>query len=140
MNAFIKNIIKFNLFYLECLLLNNKYNLIKDTYYYSLKPKSNAKIAIYGFGPYGEKCFLELFPQNTITNVYDIKFCKIYNKIKHPNDIHLDNFDYIVITVMNNIAREQIINFLEKKGIATDKILYLNYKYNRILHGLKNRN
>lgn len=139
MIPFINNLYNFNLFYLECLLLDDRYNLIKNIYYYKELPKNDSRIAIYGFGPFGESCFLDLFSRNVIVAIYDVYFCKKYSKVKSPDLINCSDFEYIIITVMNGAAREQIETFLLRKGVVSEQIIYLEYKYELKLQSLKNR-
>ncbi|WP_143098620.1 hypothetical protein [Succinivibrio dextrinosolvens] len=90
-----------------------------------IKPNSN--IAIYGFGPYGESYFLDLFSKYKITALYDRTYCLNKRIINSPEKINSEKFDYIIVTVMNEKARNGVLDFLNKKNISEEKIICVNY-------------
>lgn len=85
-------------------------------------------IAIYGFGPYGQDFFVRSFNKYIITGIYDINYKTMNCYIKAPDEICIDCFDYIVVTVMEKKTRNSVIDFLHSKGIKDEKIILLNYK------------
>ena len=97
---------------------------------YSFKPPVHSKIIIYGFGPYGEYGFTDLFNSCEILDIYDMNFNNYGKKIKSPEFVNAHTFDYILVTVMNKDARNNVLKFLKNKGIDENKIIYIEYLNN----------
>lgn len=126
--SIIRNFKKYGFFFFKIFFCGS-YFINEKKINYSKKIENNKKISIYGFGPYGEKTFLNFFLQNEIVNIYDMKFYLKPLCIKSPDDLcaDVDFFDYIVVTVMNSDIRESVIEFLKTKGVPAEKIVYANY-------------
>ena len=124
--TFFFNIIKYKFSYFEikyCAnISHNKETELSGTI------SNKKRVFIYGFGPYGAEFFLKFFDKYIITGICDINYEKMDDYICNPNEIFHIKFDYIIITVMDNINRNNVIDFLKKNGVSENKILYLNYK------------
>ena len=122
----------FSLIY--CLEFKCLYYVVKFFYDESLKNtklstgiEPGKKVAIYGFGPYGEQTFIKYYYVYKIVSIFDIKYKTLPNCIKSPEKIVKFDFDYIIVTVMDEIIRREVINFLLSKGIPEEKIVHLIY-------------
>lgn len=89
--------------------------------------ENNKKIIIYGFGPYGEELFVNLFFKNRIVGIYDKDYKSKGIYIESPDKIDSSCFDFVIVTVMNENARKSIVDFLKKKNISEEKIILVNY-------------
>lgn len=120
------NLIKYNIFYFDTKFFGDYSDLNISTYL--SKQIENKKIIIYGFGPYGEEYFVKLFDKNRIMGIYDKNYALMENNyIESPYNISKNDFDYVIVTVMNQRARSSIINFLIEKGVAEKKIVFVEY-------------
>lgn len=111
--------------YIKSFLSEDIIDIEMGDYYYSKDVPIGKKIAIYGFGPYGKMAVLEFFSKNKIVNVYDIKYNTFNCHISSPNEICQNEFDYIVITVIDDSSVKKILDFLGKKGINFSKIVVI---------------
>ena len=123
----IRNLIKYNLLYIESRILSF-YSSIADSCYYSNKLPFFSRIVIYGFGPYGEFAFVNLFKSHYIVDIFDLNNKKFGNKVKSPEFINKNDFDYVVVTVLNKVAQKDVYSFLKRKGIDDNKIIYVVLK------------
>ena len=126
--VFIRNFIKYNFFYLETKYLSDYNDLIDETLLSRVIPP-NSKVAIYGFGPYGKAYFVDIFSDSLISAIFDKNNKSNERLISDPNqiDMNLVSFDYIVVSVMSEKARIDILNFLYQKNISDEKIVLVNY-------------
>ncbi|SFS90658.1 hypothetical protein SAMN02910357_02506 [Succinivibrio dextrinosolvens] len=126
--SFFYNLFKYRFFFIETKLLVTFCDQNAKTFL-SNNIDKNKKIVIYGFGPYGEEYFVNFFCDYRIIGVYDADYAEFNSRfIFNPEIINRASFDYVVITVMNPETRKSIVNFLLKKGISKEKIVYINYK------------
>ncbi|SFS89217.1 hypothetical protein SAMN02910357_02431 [Succinivibrio dextrinosolvens] len=124
-SVFISNIKRFGCFYFKTKILGYGFKDNKSTKLSKVIEKGK-RISIYGFGPYGEELFVRLFSNNLIINIYDRDSYFMDEYVRSPQVINKDEFDYIVITVMNPNVRKALITFLSEK-ISSNKIVYLEY-------------
>lgn len=124
--TFLSNLIKYKFFYFD-----TKYFGI---YIDSNVPTSlseqigrNKKIVIYGFGPYGEEYFVNLFDKHRILGVYDRNYELLGKYVESPESITRISFDYVIVTVMNERARKSVVNYLLEKGISENRIVFVEY-------------
>ncbi|WP_202107739.1 hypothetical protein [Succinivibrio dextrinosolvens] len=101
-------------------------NINDNDYLYSSDVLEGEKIAIYGFGPYGKLAFLDFLSKNKITAIYDQNFSSFNKNVRSPELIDPTQFDYIILSVMNKKAAQQIRFFLEK-NIDKQKIISIEY-------------
>lgn len=123
---FFFNIVKYRFFFFKTKCLSYFFNFTKPTVL-SRDIELSKKIVIYGFGPYGEEIFVELFSKNRIEGVYDKKFEFFGSFVEDPNLINSKEFEYVVVTVMDDNTRKTVINFLKEKNIPEEKIIYVDY-------------
>lgn len=124
--VFFSNFIRYRFFFFKTKFLSYFFNFTKPTIL-SRDIEPSKKIVIYGFGPYGEDVFVELFSKNRIEGIYDKKFEVFGSFVKNPNLINSKEFEYVVVTVMDDNARKTVINFLKEKNIPEAKIIYVDY-------------
>lgn len=124
---YFSNLFKYNFLYFRTKLW--RYYFIKNEEWgLSKKINTKSKISIYGFGPYGQEIFINLFKNNLITGIYDLNFREINKSIENPDSIDSNIFDQIIVTVMDKEARNSVVRFLQRKGISTEKIVFIVYK------------
>ncbi|WP_202107736.1 hypothetical protein [Succinivibrio dextrinosolvens] len=120
------NFFKYFSLYVSSKDFNNK-KLIKK-YELSRDIPINSKVCIYGFGPYGRAVLCDMFFFSKIVGIFDMVYSKNLNKILSPDKVTNCNFDFIIITVMNENGRRGVVNFLTNNKVSTDKIVFVNYK------------
>ena len=124
---FFKNLIKYKTLYFETKYFSDFYTKTDSTIL-SKDIEKNKTISIYGFGPYGEECFVDLFYIAKITAIFDKNYRAYNNRnIEDPEFITSKQFDYIIVTVMNEGARREVLNYLKSKKIPDEKIISVNY-------------
>lgn len=123
---YICNIKKFYYLYIKTKLLGDYY--CNDVTRLSQKLERNKKVIIYGFGPYGEEYFIKLFNKCHILGVFDINYKQKGFQVRSPEFISDVMFDYVVITVMDEYAKQSLVDLFLKKGIALDKIIFVEYE------------
>lgn len=124
-----KNIRKHGLkVYISSLLSEDLDYIDVEDYDYSVNVPIGKKITIYGFGPYGKCALLDFFSKNEIVNIFDINYKKIGLNISSPDMIAPEQFDYIILTVMNEKAVNAVKDFLYKKNIPDNKIINVIYR------------
>lgn len=124
----IYNFLRFNLLYLRCRFFEN-YLESKNQVTYKNSFRQGARIAIYGFGTFAIVPFLDLFNKYKITNIYDRNYYFYGGFIKDPEKICDDSFDYLIVCVTYNQAKNEISKFLVNKKIEKNKVIYLCNKY-----------
>lgn len=121
--------------YFSTLLSEDLDYVDKEDYFYSADIPFGARIAIYGFGPYGKCAFLDFFSKNEIVGIYDKNFEKYGKKVISPDKIKSDDFDFIILSVMNDNAVISICNFFKDINIPKEKIVKVNYSYSYYSQG-----
>ncbi|SFS90676.1 hypothetical protein SAMN02910357_02508 [Succinivibrio dextrinosolvens] len=124
--SFIFNLKKYKLFYFEIKYLGGYTEVIKNTQL-SRNISPGKRIYIYGFGPYGQEYFIKLFSLYKIIDIFDLNFKYIVGPISNPEIINSNSIDYVIVTVMNENAKNNVVNFLLNKGISLEKIIFVNY-------------
>lgn len=123
--SYLKNIIRYKFFYFETIYFAENNKLPQTTI--SKNIEKGKKLIIYGFGPYGVEYFLKFIKKNQIIGIYDKNFECMDSDINNPEDIDVNSFDYVIVTVMNKELRKTAIEFLTKKGIPDNKFVYVLY-------------
>lgn len=123
---FLKNILKYKTFYLETKYFSDYKDFI-DCSELSKEIKTNSNVAIYGFGPYGQSYFVKMFYTSKIVAIFDRNFEINKRFIRNPDNITSVDFDYIIITVMNERARKEVKDFFIDRRISEEKIVYVDY-------------
>lgn len=118
---FLTNFFKYKKFYLESCIFRDFYN-VEISNSLDIIPKGS-RVALYAFGTYGESIFVDLFSKVRITDIFDLNYQKFDSIVKDPDKINSNNFDYIIITVLNKKAVQSIKKYLIKKGIQNNQIV-----------------
>ena len=124
---FMKNLNKYKKFYYDERSFYNFNDNNKKTKL-SLDIPLGKEVVIYGFGPYGKDIFVNYFSNYKINGIYDKKKYKDEKVIKNPERGITEQFDYIIVTVMDDNARKEIGELLEK-SIPKEKIVYVDYDF-----------
>ena len=90
---------------------------------------SNSRIILYGCGRRGKTYYRQL--KNSVKNIEIVawvdknykNFIDHITEIKNPDDIDELQFDYIIVSVENDKAAEEINELLAKKGVDKSKII-----------------
>lgn len=103
-----------------------------DPYWLDRIPEGS-KVVLYGGGEAGRKCRRQLLTKGRHFYMGCVDFeCGGYNDedmlIQFPQELKMEDYDYIVITIKNPEKAYQIRKQLEKIGIESHKILWFEQK------------